>query len=157
VVGKRKSITKLEGRTMNLKIFAMAAILLSLSTGTLAQASEHQHPKHNMLLFGNEKVFASHIVYKEPHNFQVILALELPEEAKRHYLSLRDGDPTAQVVLLLDPSDIGAIESTPTISGVIVKRGSSSDELPLHVTLARDEFGIVFFNPLPLDLRRDTH
>lgn len=115
------------------------------------------HPSHNMLLFGSEEIYASHIVYKSPHNFQVILKLRLPDNVKEHYLLLRDSHPDAQIVLLLDPFDISTIATASTISGLIKVRGSSNRILTPRVTLTRNDFDLVFFNELPLALDGETH
>ena len=114
--------------------------------------SEAHHSKHNMLLIGSDEIFASHIVYKKPHNFQVILKVRFPDAIKQHYLYLRKNDPDSQIVLLLDPMDISAIATVPAITGSLQKRGSSNRIIVPRVTLQKKDFDVVFFDELPLDL-----
>lgn len=47
---------------------ALAALIFFAAAG-FAQ-SDHR-AKHSLILFGENEIFASHIVYKVPHNYQV--------------------------------------------------------------------------------------
>lgn len=119
------------------------------------QAEAERHPPHNMLLLGRDEIFASHIVYKAPHNYQVILKLRLPEKIRGEYLALRERNPEADLVFLLDEMDISRIASASTLSGTIrVLRGTG--DFP-RITLDRDQFDLVFFNELPLSLENAAH
>jgi hypothetical protein len=43
---------------------------------------------HGMLLFGTEKIYASHLpMFHSPHNYQIILELELSKQDKQKYVS----------------------------------------------------------------------
>jgi hypothetical protein len=43
---------------------------------------------HGMLIFGTEKVYASHLpLFRTPHNYQIILELELDKTAKQKFIS----------------------------------------------------------------------
>jgi hypothetical protein len=114
----------------------------------------HPHPPHNMVLFGDESVFASHIVYKQPHNFQVILELELPEDVKQAYLAAKQSHPKDRFILLLNPMDIGEIEAADSIGGVIFRRGANGTRTDIwsQVTLSKADFKIIYFDELPLSL-----
>lgn len=116
----------------------------------------HNHTKHNMILLGETEVFASHIVYKEPHNFQVILRLGLDPEAKELYLAARKLHEKDLFIFLLDPMDIKEIASLSVISGKIFHRDANDEEHVIlsNVTLSKENFSIFYFDELPLSLKR---
>ena len=62
-----------------MKNIAVLILIIANLTGVQSFAQDHaHHAKHNMVLFGDgDTYYASHIVYKEPHNFQVILKINL--------------------------------------------------------------------------------
>ena len=122
------------------------------SESNRSPTGEGHYSKHNMLLNGSDEIFASHIVYKKPHNFQIILRVRFPEAVKQHYLNVRTNDPDAQIVFLLDPMDISAIAAAPAITGSLQERGSSNKIIVPHVTLQKKDFDVIFFDELPLDL-----
>src|SRR4051812_45565102 len=62
--------------------------------------------KHNMVLFGDSEVFASHVVYKVPHNYQVVLQLVLLNSEKLKLDEARAAFPNDSFFYLLDPMDI---------------------------------------------------
>lgn len=123
--------------------------------GSLAFAQGHvHHSRHNMVLFGEAEVFASHIVYKVPHNYQVVLRLDLPAPQLASYRAERAAHPADLILFLLDPADIGAIETATEISGRFVRVDANGARLEFGVafTLERGAFSVLYFNELPLSL-----
>ena len=57
---------------------------------------------HRMLLFGDNAVFASHLpMFRSPHDYQVVLEVELPDGVRRAYV--RDRQRTGERVYTLEP------------------------------------------------------
>lgn len=142
-----------------MRILQNVALLaaLALSAGAPAEATtdhDHAHVEHNMVLYGTNEIFASHIVFKNPHHYQVILGLDLPEEIRARYTAERAANPGARFIYLLDPMSIGAIETAAEISGTIFRRGPDGEKIILarQVRLPRARFKIIFFNTLPESL-----
>ena len=141
-----------------MKLLALLLIsILSFSSNLFAQ--DHSgHASHNMLLFGTDEVFADHIVYKEPHNFQVVVKVEFDQVAKDAYLKARADFPSEEFVFLLDPMDIGTIEQATSLSGKILRRTESSQAVVQSgITLDQSQFTLLFFNKLPLSLVGTVH
>jgi hypothetical protein len=135
----------------------LALILMSLSSfasGLLAD--DHSgHTSHNMLLFGTTEVFADHIVYKEPHNFQVVVKIDFDQVTKDAYLEAQANHPNEEIVFLLDPMNIETIEQATVLSGKIVLRSASGQIIiRSEITLDQNQFKVLFFNKLPLSLTR---
>ena len=115
-------------------------------------ASEHpgHHPPHNMVLFGEQTIYASHIVYRQPHNFQVILELKLEDAVKERYLAERRLYPDAKFILFLDPLHIGDIQTAPLISGPIQRENAEGQRIEItRANVTRADFKVIFFNELP--------
>lgn len=126
-----------------------------------AETHDHQHVRHNMVLFGEQEVFASHIVYKDPHNVQVILQLSLPSDTKSQYSLERALHPLDTFIFLLDPSNIKEISTQASISGDFRREdaeGQTTIFIP-HLELASADYKIVFFDivPLSLEANQPTH
>lgn len=83
--------------------------LFTFISGLHAFAHEG-HAKHNMVLFGEKEIFASHIVYKVPHNFQVILKVQLDDKTRDTYLIEKSKYPTDYSVIYFDelPLDLSS-------------------------------------------------
>ena len=88
-----------------LQTTALAA--LALGVGAPAAAAEDQPNTHNMLVFGDQTVFFSHLPmfdglnkkrtdFTSPHRFQVILQAELTSEQMAAYAKDRQANPTTQ-------------------------------------------------------------
>jgi hypothetical protein len=105
-------------------------------------------------LYGAEEVFASHIIYKVPHNYQVILKLELDASVKEAYHKARSDHPNQDIVYVLDPSDVSQIASAQFIVGNLIVRDESGNSKTIlsGVRLENSQFSILFFNELPLIL-----
>lgn len=125
-----------------------------VTAGIPAFAHDPHHVEHNMLLFGETEIFASHIVYKVPHNFQVILKLELPANIRELYLRERKLHPTETFIYFLDRMHIGDIGQASAIAGNIFRKNDAGEKVYLarDVRLPRESFAIVYFNELPESL-----
>ena len=122
--------------------------------GATALAGGHHHPKHNMILYGEYEIFVSHVVYKVPHNFQIILKIKLDQKTRELYLKERTTHSQDQFIFLLDEMEIKNIAEAPSISGALIRSdadGKRHEILP-HVGLERKDFEIVYFSELPLSL-----
>lgn len=113
------------------------------------------HAKHNMVLFGEAHTYyASHLVYKAPHNYQVILKLDLDASSKTKLGIELQAHPQDQFIFLLDHMDISQIELKPTIAGQIFRNDSTGAKHVIFesVHLSAGEYSVIFFNELPLSL-----
>lgn len=138
-------------------VFAAVIALFSIQVYA-ADGHSPDHAKHNMVLFGTETIFASHIVYKEPHNFQVILSVNLDEDSRKKYLIARNGNPNALFVFLLDPLDIKNISNIDVISGAIFYRDKNDErhDVVPSVKLSKKDFNVIYFDELPLSLEKES-
>lgn len=131
-----------------MKLFALTLFLFT----TLVYA----HPMHNMIMLGEEEIFLSHIVYKVPHNYQVILKVKLNPEAKSKYLAAKRLNPKNLMILFLDHMDMGQMASATELTGTMLTEdpeGNRQEIFPL-VSLKKGEFELVFFDELPLSLAK---
>lgn len=133
---------------MQLIVFILSLLATSVSP---AHEGHIHHPKHNMILFGEQEVFASHIVYRKPHNYQVILKLKLDPQANKRYLDQRAKFPQDRFIYLLDEMDIATIASASAISGSMLRfdANDNRNEVLPKVDIPRQDFEIVYFNELP--------
>ncbi len=114
----------------------------------LSMAQSHNHNvKHNMVLFGNQETFLSHIVFKNPHNYQVIMSVTLDQETLTTYLTEKKKHPSDKFIIYLDEMHIADIEKANRITGTLV-RDSSEGRLTLKqgVTLEKSQYQILFFD-----------
>jgi hypothetical protein len=139
-------------------VFALAALALALAAPLLAA---HAHPaRHGMLLFGEKAVFASHIVNRVPHNYQVVLQVWLAPAARAAYDRARAEYPGQSLVLALDHLEIGNLETgKPELGGDLVRVTPEGERIPFHsgVRLSPWDYERIFFQELPLDLSGDGH
>lgn len=141
-----------------MSLFKILGIIVFLASTPVTYALEHDHDhhfvEHNMVLFGSGEVFASHIVYKNPHNFQVILRLELPEDVRALYLRERASHPGERFIYYLDRMHIGSIETATEITGTIFRKTETGEKIILarDVRLPRERFSLIFFNEVPESL-----
>jgi len=78
------------------KIFVIA--FLSITYAATAQhsmpANEDRPATHGMLIFGTNKIYASHLpIFHSPHNYQVILELDLDSIAKQKFVADQRSHP----------------------------------------------------------------
>lgn len=134
-------------------LFALAIVF-----SAPAMAAEPGHPphhvKHNMVLFGSAEIFASHIVYKEPHNFQVILQVAFDPAVRALYQRERAARPANQLIYLLDPMHIAEIATLTSLKGDLISEFPDGKRVTLStgVVLPKGSFRLIFFNELPLQL-----
>ena len=122
-------------------------ILLTFTSLTFAHT-------HNMIMLGEKEVFLSHIVYKVPHNFQVILKVKLDDVAMENYERAR---PTSSLmILLLDHMDISQIQNVASVTGTMFSEDESGNrtEIQSRVKIERADFEVIYFDELPLSLSR---
>ncbi len=133
------------------------ACLLSALFPTAAPAHTEHYVKHNMVLVGENEIFASHLVFKEPHNYQVILGLELDPAVKEAYQRERRNYPQDTFIYLLDDMHIAHIRHMNAISGTIFRKDSLGNKIVLAngVKLEKSAFTVLYFNELPLSLAAD--
>lgn len=135
---------------------SMQIFLGLLIWGLGFQAYGHEgHAKHNMVVFGENEIFASHIVYKVPHNFQVILKIQWDQEIEEQYFKEKKLHPADEFIFLLDHMDIRSISTVPFISGVLSRTDASGNKVELapNVRVMRDHFQVIYFDELPLSLQ----
>lgn len=139
-----------------MKSIAVLILIIANLTGVQSFAQDRaHHAKHNMVLFGNgDTYYASHIVYKEPHNFQVILKINLDSSIKEKIASEMQAHLEDQFIYLLDHMDISQINEKPDISGQIFRiAGNGSKQVIFdQVSLNANEYSIIYFDELPLSL-----
>ena len=74
-------------------------VLFAISFQINAQHENHKMSNdkpstHGMLLFGSEKIYASHLpMFHSPHDYQIILELELSKSDKQKYISDKNKNP----------------------------------------------------------------
>ena len=134
------------------------AVMIGLffASAAIAQHDLHNHPPHNMILLGKDEVFASHIVYKEPHNFQVILKVDFDSETLAVYKASKNENPNQLFIFLLDSMDIKAISEQTQLSGKILFENANDERIVFrqNVVLNKEQFKIVYFDELPLSLEK---
>jgi len=136
----------------------VSIIAALISMNSFALSNDHAHgphlAKHNMVLIGEEKVYASHIVYKRPHNFQVILELNFPTSVMETYLAEKKSHPNDQFIFLLDSSDISKIQFAESLSGTLLRTDADEvrHELLTGIVIAPGKFKVLYFDELPLSL-----
>jgi hypothetical protein len=75
--------------------------LIVMSIFAFANAQEHHEVQlqdkpstHGMLIFGTEKTYASHLpMFHSPHNYQIILELELDPATKKLFIADQEKNP----------------------------------------------------------------
>lgn len=140
---------------MNFKFFLLIALFSTLFANANLTTQDHStHPPHNMILFGSLPIFASHIVYKKPHNYQVILEVSLDSTARQLYHETILKFPNDQMILLLDSMDIGQIERKPSLTAKLIRTTEQGERkiLDEHITIKPEDYKIIFFDEIPLNL-----
>lgn len=134
----------------------ISLFLTIFSLQTFAHVGHAHHAKHNMVLFGENEIFLSHIVYKVPHNFQVILKIQLDEQLRNTYLAEKQAHPDDEFIFLLDHMSIKDIATVDSISGTISRTDSTGVKsiLATGVVLGKNQFKIIYFDELPLSLEQ---
>ena len=102
----------------------------------------------------SDTYYVSHIVYKRPHNFQVILKVNFDATVKAKIANEMKAYPEDQVIYLLDHMDISQINAKPAISGQIFRTAADGSKQIIfeQVNLRTDEYSVIYFDELPLSL-----
>ena len=105
-----------------------------------------------MIIFGTSPTYASHIVYKVPHNYQVLLEIHFDEVTQARYLEEKARHPDEQYILLLDAMDISEIASVDKVTGRLFRENASGEEAPVadEVVLPRAAYRVIYFNEVPM-------
>lgn len=127
---------------------------IAFAGGAHEHGGHEHHVKHNMVLYGFEQTFVSHIVFNAPHNYQVILKVNFDPATLEGYRTSRTKYPQARFIYLLDEMHIGDIEHLGVIQGTIFRVGEDGMKVVVarDVRVERRDFEIVYFNELPLSL-----
>ncbi len=147
---------KYKGEAMNrisfFKLILVTCVITFSSSNSFAQ-HEH-HAKHNMVMMGEQEIFISHIVYKVPHNYQVILKIKLTQDALTEYLNAKRNTPNNLMILLLDHMYISKIADASEISGTILTEDPAGNrtEILTDVKITKENFRIIYFDEVPLNL-----
>ncbi|MGZ5279898.1 MAG: hypothetical protein ACXWC9_08150 [Pseudobdellovibrionaceae bacterium] len=136
-----------------MKLFLFSVLILMTQ---FVSAQHHpNHAKHNMVMFGKETLYISHLVYKQPHNFQVILQIELDPAVRTQYEAARIQFPTDQFVLLLDHMDISQLQvQRPQISGSIKRDDQAGNRFEVLASVPVMKYEIIYFDEVPLSLAK---
>lgn len=147
----------------NLKSLIKTVILTTLmvAKAATAQTHPHNHAKHGMVLFGDQyEIFASHIIAKAPHNYQVILKVNLDRITQNIYDDSRINHRDERIVLVLNTMDLSTIKSQPTLVGTLIRENLTTNArttLATEVILLAHHYELVFFQELPLSLEPTPH
>jgi hypothetical protein len=140
-------------------IFFLTLNLMTL-IGSSSFAQDHSHhAKHNLVLFGKpDGFYASHIVYKSPHNFQVILKINFDVTTEAKIETEMTNYPKDQFIYFLDHTDIRDIQKSPSISGQVFRKAEDgSKQVVLNsISLNPNEYSVVYFDELPLSLHPES-
>jgi hypothetical protein len=142
-----------------LSLFQVFALVLgfSFSISSFAGNPDH-HIKHYMLVFGENPLFLSHVVYKSPHNFQVILQASLPTDILVQYQREKVLHPEDQILLLLEPIEIGKINTErPTLKGSLLREAKDGTTVEISPEVPVLNYQMIYFNELPLSLEAGSH
>ncbi len=129
--------------------------LLCLDVNLQAQThAGHPHlAKHQMILLGEAELIASHIVYKAPHNFQILMSLNLPPAVYELYRSERLNHPQDLMIFKLDPIDLATIRQQTQLIGSLIRQTETENVVLFeNVILEQADFKILYFDELPLSL-----
>lgn len=135
-------------------VIAVAALVLITATSAAEHSGHHSQVKHNMILYGENEIFISHLVYKAPHNFQVIIKVQFPENIRELYLDSKKDFPGDSYIFLLDKMHIADIATLDSIAGTLTRTNGEGVKTVLaeNVRIDKADYKIVFFNELPLNL-----
>lgn len=137
------------------RTFIVIASLVSVITASAVDhGGHHAEVKHNMILYGGNEIFISHLVYKAPHNYQVILNVQFPENVRKRYFESKKAYPDDTYIFLLDKMHIAEIGGLESITGTLTRTDSEGVKTILaeSVRVGKANYKIVFFNELPLNL-----
>lgn len=86
-------------------MFRFFSLLALLPLFQSAAAASDPASVHGMLLFGSEQVYLSHLpMFHKPHDYQVILKVELPASVQKAYLEDRKKNPKEKIYTFVPKS-----------------------------------------------------
>ncbi len=142
-------------------------ILMTLSIslfGTLALSAidapsgdhSHHNVKHNFIMYGENPIYASHLIYKAPHNFQVILQLNLSSQLVTSISELRIQNPNAVFYFEALNLDFSEFSNVNELTGAIFYEDEAGRRHTVieSNSITKDNFKVIYFYQLPLDLSK---
>lgn len=134
--------------------FMTSFMLLLLALATNAQAHSGAHVPHQLLLYGQEEVFASHIIAPSPHHHQLILKIKLPVTARDLLKRERASHPGQSFIYRLEAMDLGEFGVQTELRGRLQRIESSATRVPLieDLRIPKDHVEIIYHAELPLSL-----
>ena len=129
----------------------MKILILLFFISSFSYGQHQHHPKHNMIMMGEGEIFLSHIVYKVPHNYQVLLEIKLDAESRKAYISSKKAYPDQLHILLLDHMDISQIGTMETLSGAML-RESGEIRIEILKRVEVESFKLIYLDEVPLNL-----
>lgn len=93
-----------------IRFLGLLALLISFQSAT---AAGDPAAVHGMLLFGHEEVYLSHLpMFHRPHDYQVILKVDLPANIQKTYVEDRKKNPKEKIYTFVPKSFV-----LPTLKG----------------------------------------
>lgn len=139
-------------RMLMLTIILVALATFAQGSGS-GQPPDHSHHtvKHYFVLMGENEVFASHVVYRPPHNYQVLMKVQLPAEIETKYLESKKQFPKATFLLYFNPFVVSEIQSYPVLKGVLLQQNPDGQETLIAENLSLDakDYQIFYFEEVP--------
>jgi hypothetical protein len=125
-----------------------------LSLTSFAQGHPAHHAKHGFFLYGDKTLYASHIVYKVPHNYQVILRITPQDDLQLEYNKAKSLEPANKFIFVFDHMDLSKIESYPTVTGILFSEDQNGDRRAVsgRLELTVKSYEILYFSELPAEL-----
>jgi hypothetical protein len=81
-------------RSYSISLFFVLFITLANAQHNHGNPSADKPSTHGMLLFGKEKIYASHLpMFHTPHDYQIILELEFDKNAKKLFVADQEKNP----------------------------------------------------------------
>ncbi len=130
----------------------LCLVLIMTIISTLSAQAQSAHAKHNMILLGEKELFLSHIVYKVPHNYQILVKVKLDSGTQTIYSKARSQYPDNLFIFLLSEVDLVELPRTKILKGNLLVELENGTRTVLEQNVEIDDFSILYFDELPLDL-----
>jgi len=136
----------------------LCVVIFALFTSIMAfGGGSHEHPpvhkKHSFVFVDRNAEYATHVVYKKPHNFQVNIRLK-PLPLLPYIAEAMASFPEQSFFIQFNPFDISKMNEKPDLSATIVREDSSGQLIPIakDFSLVAGNYEVTYFEELPLDL-----
>jgi len=125
-----------------------------ISLSSFSQEHPAHHVKHGFFLYGDKTLYASHIVYKVPHNYQVILRITPHHDLQLEYNKAKSLEPASKFIFVFDQMDLTKIESYPTVTGILFSEDLNGDcqAVTGRLELTEKSYEVIYFSELPASL-----